>query len=374
MLKVARVSTVPHSILSLTSHYEYLQSLGCDITIICSPGEGFEELSKTKVSQVYPLEIKRKIDPLSDIKSVLQLAKYLKQQQFDILHSNTPKAAIVAAFAGILAGVPVRMHTFTGQRWVTLKGPKRWLLMLIDWVVVTLNTHSFTDSPHQTQFMIESLHLLKDKISWVHKGAFTGVDFSRYDFEKLKKEENRPLRISFLGRVVNDKGICELLDAFALIRKEIPDCELLIIGPYEKEHDPIPEEYEKRLFSQEGVIAIGRHEKPEEVMINSDVFCLPSYREGFPTVVLEAAALKIPTVGTNIYGMVDAVVNNQTGILIEPKDVVALTTALKNLISNEKSREMMGAAAYTRTKDSFNHHILAEKLMERYRHYSIGKE
>ncbi len=366
MLKVARVSTVPHSILSYAHHYEYLQESGCDITIICSPGEGFDELSQTKVSKVYPLEIKRKIDPLNDLKSVYYLVKFLQKEQFDILHSNTPKAAIVAALAGFIARVPVRLHTFTGQRWLTLKGPKRWLLMFIDWLVVNLNTHCLTDSPSQTQFMIESLHLIKDKMSWIHKGSFAGIDFNRFDYDKIEKEDGHPPRISFLGRVVNDKGICELLDAFAEVKKEIPESELVIIGPYEKEHDPLPQEYEKRLFQQAGVKAIGHHSRPERVLINSDVFCLPSYREGFGSVVLEAAALKVPSVASNIYGLSDAIVDGETGLLFEKKNIKELSQKLITLLRNKKLRSILAEKSYLRVKQDFSHQVVAKQLKECY--------
>ena len=366
MLKVARVSHVPQSILSLSSHYEYLQQNGCDITIICSGGEGFEELSKTKVSKVHPIEIKRKIDLVSDIKSVLNLSQYLRENNFDIVHSNTPKAAIVSAIAGAIAKVPIRLHTFTGQRWVTLTGPKKWLLMFIDWVVVNLNTHCFTDSKCQTEYMIESLFLLKEKISWIHKGSFTGVDLNRFAADKLVKEENRPLRISFLGRVVNDKGICELLDAFKLVRERISDCELIIIGPYEKEHDPLPIEYEKRLFNQDGVRAIGHHSTPEEILVNTDVFCLPSYREGFPTVILEAAALKLPTVGTDIYGMRDAIVDKETGLLVEVKNVSALANALISILKDKNLVAKMGIKSFERTKRDFEYKVVGSKLLDIY--------
>lgn len=366
MLKVARVSTVPQSILSYLHHYEYLQSLGCDVTIICSPEEGFSELQKANVSDVIGLEIKRKIDLVSDLKSVFSLVKILKKNNYDILHSNTPKAAIVSALAGFLAGVPIRIHTFTGQRWLTLRGPQKWLLMFIDWVVVNLNTFCLTDSPSQTQFMIESLSLLPEKISWVHKGSFAGIDFNRFDYERMKKEENHPPRISFLGRVVNDKGICELLDAFKIVREKISNCELLIIGPYEKEHDPLPINYEKRLFSQDGVIVLGHQSKPEEILINTDVFCIPSYREGFGSVVLEAASLRVPSIASDIYGLSDAVENGKTGYLVEKKNVEKLAVALMRILSNNKERKKLGEEAFNRAKSDFSHEVVAQKLFQLY--------
>ena len=366
MLKVARVSTVPHSILSYLHHYEYLQENDVDITIICSPGDGFDKLSEAKVSKVYPLEIKRKIDPIADITSVFRLARFLKKERFDILHSNTPKAAIVAALAGIIARVPVRIHTFTGQRWLTLGGPKRWLLQFLDWLVVNLNTHCFTDSPGQTEFMCESLFLLKDKISWVHKGSFAGIDFKRFNLNLLKTEVNRPPRISFLGRVVNDKGICELLDAFKIVKEKIKDCELLIIGPYEKEHDPLPIDYEKRLKNQEGVRAIGHHSNPEELLIDTDLFCLPSYREGFGSVVLEAAALKVPSVASNIYGLSDAIVDKKTGLLFEVRNADELAKKILFCLENIDFTRKMGMAAYERAMNDFSHEKVASELRNHY--------
>lgn len=366
MLKVARVSTVPHSILSYLHHYEYLQKNNVDITIICSPDDGFDKLSAAEVSKVYPLEIKRKIDPIADLISVFRLARFLKKEQFDILHSNTPKAAIVSALAGFIARVPVRIHTFTGQRWLTFKGPKKWLMQLIDWFVVNLNTHCYTDSPSQTEFMRESLFLIHDKLTWIHHGSFAGIDFNRFDFNKLKYDDNRPLRLTFLGRVVNDKGICELLDAFKIVRDEIKGCELIIIGPYEKDHDPLPKEYEDRLTSQKGVKAIGHHPKPEEILINSDLFCLPSYREGFGSVVLEAAALKVPSIASKIYGLTDAIIDKKTGLLFEVKNSKELAEKIIFCLKNLEKTRAMGTAAYERVKTNFSYEIVADELKKEY--------
>jgi glycosyltransferase involved in cell wall biosynthesis len=288
----------------------------------------------------------------------------------------TPKGGLLAAIAAYMARVPIRFHTFTGQRWETLKGPKRSILIVCDWIIGQLSTHCFADSPSQAEYLVKMGIVRKDRISSIHMGSFAGVDFERFNFEQLRhqRDENRKalgiarddVVICFVGRIVKDKGIEELIDAFTTLAATNQDLVLLLVGPVEELGNRISEKTISIMRNSPRIIAVGGVNNPEYYLSASDIFCLPSYREGFGTVILEAAAMKIPTVATQITGIVDAIEDGKTGILVEPRNASSLGKALGRLINDSNFRMTLGNAAYERTLAFYRTEILVDKTLEVY--------
>lgn len=375
-MKVARIASVPRAIVGYRKYFEELQRLGVEITIICNKDEDFPLVSQFNVSKFITVPIEREISLFGDLLSVWTLFKTLVGEKFDIVHSMTPKGGLLAAIAAYMAGVPVRFHTFTGQRWETLKGPKRSILIICDWIIGKLSTHCFADSLSQAEYLVRMGIVPKERISSIHKGSFAGVDFQRFNFEHLghRRDENRKalgiarddVVICFVGRIVRDKGIEELIDAFTTLAATNQELVLLLVGPVEELGNSISKKSLSIMRDTPRIISVGGVNNPEYYLSASDIFCLPSYREGFGTVILEAAALRIPTVATQITGIVDAIEDGKTGILVEPRNALSLGKALSRLINDSSFRQTLGKAAYERAFAFYRTETLVEKTLEAY--------
>jgi glycosyltransferase involved in cell wall biosynthesis len=377
-IKIARVATVPFAFINTIDVIEELErSSDCDVTVICSQGKGLNELKQRKISKFVAIEIAREINILKDIISVYKLYKHFKKESYDIVHSHSPKAGLINAIAGFLARVPVRIHTFTGQRWATLRGPKRKLLMLCDKLINILNTKNLADSYSQIDFLVESGISSKVKTTCIHKGSFAGVNLNKFSYSsslstkaEFKRVNNIPddaLVITFLGRVVQDKGVSELVKAFNELINSGKNIVLLIVGPFEPTLDPLPSKIEDEISNNPKIFTFGMRNDPESFLSITDIFCLPSYREGFPVVVLQAAAMKVPTVGTSVYGVKDAIVDRETGLLCNEKSVDSLYDSLLELVDNKEMRLKLGTQAYQRVVEDFSTSIFSQEMKRFYK-------
>jgi glycosyltransferase involved in cell wall biosynthesis len=363
--RIARVSTVPYFVVTqLRVQIESLARAEAEVVVITSSGPELRRLAAENVS-VETIEIPRSIRPFKDLVALFKLFICFRHYRFDIVHSTTPKAGLLCAVAGVLAGVPVRLHTFTGQPWVGLAGPVRWLSRWADWVIGKFNTRCYADSESQRDFLVAEGVVSAANIGVIGKGSLAGVDLRRFDSARWPEVERtallRELGISrsetiilFVGRVTRDKGIGELLEAFDILVQEGHAIALLLIGPMDTELGGATGFGAKKITKLPRVRYVGYTDCPERYMAISDILCLPSYREGFGTVVIEAAAMGVPTVGTNIYGLSDAVVDDETGLLVPPRNVRELASALRRLLVDDKMRNDMGESAKKRASALFD--------------------
>lgn len=380
VIKVARVATVPFSHRANQNMYGLLTEMGVEVMVVCSRIEGFEEIEKWGVNQVYEVPISREIAPLKDIISIWKLMVFLRKNKPDILHSSTPKGGLVCAFAGWLCRVPVRIHTFTGQRWAMLTGVKRTLLMVCEWVVGKLSTHLYADSPSQVEYLIQEGIVSQRKISCLGKGGFGGIDVDRFSPNIREAGIQEKLGISpedfvfvFVGRINNDKGINELAFAFSEFLRDAENVKLILVGPFEQHLNPISDENYDFLNKNPNVISVGLVENPEKYLAISDVMVFPSYREGFPTVVLEAAAMEVPTIGTDIVGGKDTIINGETGVLIPSHDREALLKEMLWAHTHRDQLRLMGRTARKWVCDNFETKAFSKMQLEEYRRILAGR-
>ncbi|HQT25185.1 MAG TPA: glycosyltransferase family 4 protein [Burkholderiales bacterium] len=369
-MRIARIATVPFFLYNhLRGQIEATINAGHEVTLISGSGQEVEWLKTISGVRFHEIDIPRRISPLRDLRAVFQLYLFFRREKFDIVHSTTPKAGMLCAIAAFLAKIPVRLHTFTGQAWMELEGMTRMIAKTGDKVTVALNTLCYADSPSQLDFMFSEGISPKGKTRMLGSGSLAGVDLSRFDPEKFKNskqdirkeldipEDHRV--ITFIGRITKDKGIEELLAAF----KKIRQCTLLLIGPGETKSGAFSEN--SRAIDDPDIRMTGYSPVPERYLAVTDIFCLPSYREGFGNVVIEAAAMGIPSIGTDIVGLRDAVIDGKTGLLVKPKEIDALADALEVLLKDEAMRAEMGKAARERavmefSSDKVNAAVLAE--------------
>lgn len=375
-IKLCRIVTVPFFFRTLLQRQLVdVAASGIDVTLVASPGPEWEAVRGTIPARVRVLPISREPAPLRDLLSLARLIRYFRRERFDIVHSTGPKAGLLASIAGLIAGVPVRLHTFTGQPWVEMHGLAGRVARAGDKVTGRLTTSCYTDSASQRDFLISQGIVADTKLQVFSSGSIAGVDlekFTREGKEGAREAVRAELGIQggavvivFVGRVAKDKGIRELVQAFQLLRDRHPALHLLLVGPVDERAGSEPEVLEA-IDLDPRIHPVGFQGDPERYLVASDIFCIPSYREGFGTVAVEAAALALPVVATRVAGLVDAVVDGQTGILIPAKDVQETARALEELIDDPATRQRMGEAGKARAHAYFDARIINGLVIREY--------
>ncbi|OIO72254.1 MAG: glycosyltransferase family 1 protein [Zetaproteobacteria bacterium CG_4_9_14_3_um_filter_49_83] len=370
---VALVSITPwFVVLQLGEQIKYFLSQGMDVTVITSAGEELHRLEQHERLHVIILNMYRKPKPWQDLKAIKSLWFLFRDEQFDIVHSFQPKAGLLCAIAGKLAGVRCRFHTFTGQAWLSQHGLMRLVMRSSDRWIVRLMTHCYADSATQREFLIAEHIASEHRLSVMGSGSVGGVNLNRFRPDrwgqqaKLDILDSLEVRrdskiVTFIGRITKDKGVDELLLAFSRLPQSKQKVDLLLVGPMDGDQG-----YEERVREMKHVHWLGYQSEPEKFLAVSHVFCMPSYREGFGTVVIEAAAMSIPCVGTDIPGLRDAVENQQSGVLVPVKNVDALYKALENFITDDAMRIKMGEYARARAERLFSSELVSEHFIDEY--------
>lgn len=377
-VRVVRLASVPYFLVTqLQGQVEQHVIYGMDVLLVSGSGPELTRFHLGQKLRHVAVEFARPIRPWQDLKALWQLVRLLARERPRIVHSTTPKPGLLAAIAGFVLRVPIRLHTFTGQPWVGRHGPVRWMARAADCLIVRLNTHCYADSESQRQYLIDEGIAPQDRISVLGSGSLAGVDIARFTRDRWPKSKCEKIRqqfeiarnarvLVFVGRIAHDKGIQELLAAFERLVLSSHDCHLLLIGPSDEECGGEAFLVSSAPHAAERIHAVGYTEQPERYLAIADILCLPSYREGFGTVVIEAAAMAVPTVGTHITGLSDAVVDGVTGLLVPPRNAVALEQALRRLIENPTLSKQLGEAARERCLREFDARIVNKRLAEEY--------
>lgn len=377
-IRIARVSTIPFFVFTqLRSQLETLAMSGAKVTVVASDDDLTNTLQLIKNCTFKPVYIARQINFFADLLTVMKLWKLFRKERYHIIHSTTPKAGLLCAIAAKLAGTPVCIHTYTGQAWITMSGMKKRLVRFCDKIIASLNCYSYTDSNSQRTFLIENNIVKAEKLKVIGSGSLAGVNTQRFcqdNYSELEKTQlKNSLKIDsnskillFVGRVTKEKGIFELIDAVEQMLLKGHELTLIVVGPFDQNNEQEMRQYAEQRCGNK-IIFTGFHAEPEQFMAITDLLCLPSYREGFGTVVIEAGAMGIPVLGTNIYGLSDAVIDGVTGVLAEPKNTEQLTHALEQLLADDSLRVYMGQQAKARAIKEFDSDYCSALLVEEYK-------
>lgn len=354
----------------LLNHLRALSKI-YDITVIVNTNNPNFLAEAGIRANVIPISISREISLFSDISCLVKLIKIFRHKHFSSIHSVTPKAGLLAMLAAWIVCEPVRVHTFTGQIWVTKTGFKRYFLKQIDCLIASLSTHNLVDSPSQCEFLLHENVISSTKSTVLAKGSISGVDISRFKPDPIAKSRIRQeLNITedailflFLGRLTVDKGLLDLAKAFGELN--FVNAHLLFVGPDEQalQVEITRVAGESSMNTQ----FIGHTNTPEVFIAAADVLCLPSYREGFGSVVIEAASAGVPAIASRIYGITDAVVDNETGLLHAPHDIEAIKSCLQKMLDNPTLRLKLGQQAQARAIKDFNSHLITQAWVDFYR-------
>ena len=373
---LVHIATVPEFFQSFfRGQLEFLDQQGFDVGLICSPGEEVQAFEDWPVCY-YPVSIQRKISPLADIVSIWKIVCLFRSIRPDIVHVHTSKAGMVGMIAAWFAGVRVKVFTIHGFRWVTKKGISRLLIKGSNRLTCFLADRVFCVSKSNLELGINNNICRVDKAKVICAGSINGVD-AKHRFNPKKKTHRMAIRkalgvpensfvFGFVGRIVHDKGIDELAAAWGLIRRDFSDAHLMLVGKAEL-GDPVSEETLKFFEKDDRVHFTGYCEEVSPYYEAMDAFVLPSYREGFPVTPLEASAMGLPIIATNVRGCVDAVIDGQTGILVPSGSSVGLERAMRTILNDRKTAKRLGENGREFVLNNFQPKPIWEAVVKAYK-------
>lgn len=316
--------------------------------------------------------LSRRPSPLSDLKQLMFLTRYMRKHKFNVVYSISPKGGLIAQMAAKLAGVKKRVHFVTGQTWKTRSGPGRLMLKKFDTLICKLVSKAYVDSRSQAEFLIEQRVLDRSKAVVLGSGSVSGVVVDQFLYSQEKRDKVRKqfgisdtdILVFFLGRISSVKGVGDLVDAFKIAHQENDNLRLLIIGPDDGDRAIVEQKIADNGLNHVVKSQWSSTPRPAEQYSAAEIFCVPSYMEGFGNVVLESACAKVPTIGSDIYGLQDAIVDEQTGVLFELGNKQALADQIVRLANDESLRTELGNNAYQRVCNEFSQRHLVDAFMQ----------
>ena len=368
--KIIRTVTVPQSICFFEEVMMRMKGDGYEVVVVTSPGEELDDFRKRYPDEtVIEVPMERHISLIRDLKALFKMIVVLRREKPYVVHSMTPKAGLVSMMAAWLTGVPVRIHTFTGLVWPTAAGLKRKILMATDWITCACATHIIPEG----RGVLEDLknhNVCRKPMRVLGYGNVRGVDMERFNpdrFADVEKDESK-FSFVFVGRIVGDKGINELVEAFVRLNKEYPETKLSLVGNFEADLDPLKPETIEAIESNSNIYACGAKYGDDLLTeyMKSDCFVMPSYREGFPNTVMEAGAMGLPSIVTDINGSREIIINGENGIIVPSKDADALYKAMKQIVQDSSARERMAANARPLIESRFEKSFVQGCLIEFY--------
>lgn len=374
---VLHITTIPMSLVFFRGQLGYMKRRGIAVHILSSPGEELEAFARSEGVPTHCVEMRRRITPLRDLKAVWKIRRVIRHVRPDLVHAHTPKGGLLGILAAWIAGVPVRVYQMRGLPMVTGPWARKWLLRCTEWLSCHLAHRVICNSHSLRRLAVEEGVCPPERCAVLRNGSGNGVDATgRFNpgrveygerFEACRRlgiPENA-LVVGYVGRVVRDKGIVELVDAWRALRSEWPRAHLLVVGPFEAQ-DPVPSEVAAALTADPRVHLTGLEWDTAPLYSLMDVVVLPTYREGFPNVPLEAAAMELPVVATRVPGCVDAVVDGVTGTLVPPRDSEGLADGIRTYLADPVLRCRHGRAARERVIRGFRPESIWEALYEEY--------
>ena len=380
MPKLHRIVTIPESLATLLKGQPRFMQQYYDVTIISSGKELLKKIGETEGVKYYPVELTRQMTPIKDLKALWRLFRYFRKEKPDIVHTHTPKAGLIGMIAAYLSRVPHRLHTVAGLPLLETSGLKRKILNFVEKVTCFCATKIYPNSFHLQRIIIENGFCPKNKLKVIANGSSNGIDTVHFSSVKISKQQRNYLKTElsisendtvfcFVGRLVNDKGINELVTSFSQLSTFNPQLsvKLLLVGPFERELDPLQPETEKEIHNNPNIIYVGFQADVRPYLAISDIFVFPSYREGFPNAVMQAGAMELPCIVTDINGCNEIIEDGVNGLIIPTKNKEQLKEKMQLLQENSDLRNQLKKNARSIITSRYEQKTVWEALLEEYK-------
>ncbi|MCY0971140.1 glycosyltransferase family 4 protein [Chryseobacterium wangxinyae] len=375
MKKLIRITTVPISLKILLKGQLSFMSLYFEVIGVTSLGKEINEVREDEQIRVIPLSMSRKITPLQDLNSLWQMYWLFKKEKPAIVHTHTPKAGIIGMVAAKLAKVPIRLHTVAGLPLMEATGAKRKLLNWVEKVTYSSATKIYPNSKGLHDFIVAQKFTSSSKLQIIGSGSSNGIDTSFFSKENVSDEKKIKLKnelnihaedfvFIFVGRLVKDKGINELITAFT--KMQIKNAKLLLVGQLEEDLDPLYPEVTKEIQQNNNIISAGFQQDVRSYFAISDALVFPSYREGFPNVVMQAGAMGLPSIVSNINGCNEIIVEGENGHIIPVKNVESLQIAMEIFIENKSYLSQLKSNARLMIENRYEQSVVWNALLQEY--------
>ncbi len=377
MKKLIRTSTIAMSLdlllkgqlAFLNKHYQVIAISGKDAHL--------ETVASREKVPTIALSMSRAISPIKDVVSLIKLYLVFKKEKPFIVHSITPKAGLLSMIAAYFAGVPIRIHTFTGLVFPSKTGAMKQLLIAMDKLICKCATNVYPEGEGVKNDLIR-FKITNKPLNVLANGNINGIDLEYFNSDKISKIESQKLRNSlliqgsdfvfiFIGRLVADKGINELIAAFAKLSKQNGKVKLLLVGPLEQDLNPISKDALNEIQKNSNIISVGYQDEVRDYIALANVLVFPSHREGFPNVVLQAGAMGLPSIVTDINGSNEIIQNNHNGIILPVKNEIAIFDAMQLLLEDENLYHSLQLNARQSIESRFDQQVVWNALLDEYK-------
>lgn len=373
-----RITTVPLSLQKLiTGQLPYMRTKGFEPVMVSATGPESKAVVQEQESPLIEIGMTRKITPVQDLKALWQFYRLCKKHKPAIVHSHTPKAGIIGMLGAKLARVPVRLHTVAGLPLMETTGKTRQVLEAVEKMTYTCATKVYPNSTVLKDFILKSGFCGPDKVKVIGNGSSNGIDTAFYHKKQLDPAKLEQLRTQlgikpddfvfvFIGRLVKDKGIQELVIAFKKLQGQYPQVKLLLVGPFEQDLDPINDSILKEIENNPAILSVGFQHDVRPYLAISQALAFPSYREGFPNVPMQAGCFDLPSIVTNINGCNEIIQHGENGLIVPPKSTEELYAAMLTIISDKESFAYMRSQARRMIVERYEQTHFWELLLQEY--------
>jgi len=376
--KIIRVTTIPLSLEKLLGGQMSYMKTFYNVIAVSSDKEKLEEVGVAEGVDTYYIQLTRKITPIKDLVAVWKMYTFLKKEKPFIIHSHTPKAGLVSMLAAKLAGVPNRLHTVAGLPLLESTGLKRVVLDFVEKLTYKCATKVYPNSNALKNIIIDNKLAKQNKLKVIGYGSSNGINldyfnpknFTAEDVLTLKKQlgiKSENYVYIFVGRIVKDKGINEVIESFVQVNLENPNTKLVLVGPFEADLDPIKPENFKEIKNNKNIIEIGYVNDVRPYFLIANTLVFPSYREGFPNVVMQAGAMGLPSIVSNINGCNEIIEDKKNGLIIPVKDAVSLTASMKELLLNQDLYLKLKENSRVSIQDRYEQNFIWQEILKEYK-------
>ena len=382
MKKLIRITTVPLSLkVLLKGQLRFMASNGFDVKGVSSEGKELREVHENEGIAVEAITMSRKITPFQDLKSLWEMWNFLRKEKPQIVHTHTPKAGIIGMLAARLAGVPHRLHTVAGLPLMEATGTKRKILNFVEKLTYSSATRVYPNSKGLYDFILQNNFTQSNKLKIIANGSSNGINTTFFSSEQVTETERVTLReklniqpddfvFVFVGRIVSDKGINELIKAFSELQaaenNEPAGIKLLLVGGLENDLDPLNPETLAEINQNKDIISVGFQQDVRSFFAIADALVFPSYREGFPNVVMQAGAMGLPSIVSDINGCNEIIIEGENGLIIPSKNVEKLKEKMLTLAKDKNLYTKLKGNSRRMIENRYEQSVVWNALLEEY--------